>query len=270
MEPSLTLRPIGHIRSHQQAKFDARHQPLEEAGADETHLLELLPGCDYETALQDLAGFERIWLLWWFHKNARWRPLVLPPRGPAQRRGVFATRSPHRPNPLGLTPVRLLGIEGLRLTLGPCDLLDGTPVLDIKPYFPAYDAFPEARGGWIEDVEAAVSGPPAYTVDFDPHATVQADWLAAEWRIDFRARLVELLSRDPSPHRTRRIKKRRGGEFEIGCGSWHALFRVEGTRVTIIAIEAAYPMRFLLESWRQDVPDREAQLAYVARWPRIE
>jgi tRNA (Thr-GGU) A37 N-methylase len=64
-----------------------------------------------EQALQDVAGFDRVWLLWWFHRNETWRPLVLPPRGPSQRRGVFATRSPHRTNPLGMTPVRLLGVE---------------------------------------------------------------------------------------------------------------------------------------------------------------
>ena len=132
MEPSLTLRPIGHIRSHQQAKFDARHQPLEEADAGETHLLELLPGCDYETALQDLAGFERIWLLWWFHKNAHWRPLVLPPRGPAQRRGVFATRSPHRPNPAFSRPP-MIAITGVsKEVIAAADMAVEIPMYGMK------------------------------------------------------------------------------------------------------------------------------------------
>ena len=88
-DPSLTLRPIGYVRSGKHVKFQTLHQPAE--SAEERSLIELLPDQDYELALRDLAGFSRIWLVWWFHKNPNWRPLVLPPRGPAQRRGLFAT-----------------------------------------------------------------------------------------------------------------------------------------------------------------------------------
>ena len=87
--------------------------------------------------------------------------------------------------------------------LGECDLVDGTPVFDIKPYVPAYDSFPEARAGWIEEVDALMAAPPSFTVQFSPLATAQADWLRANWQIDFSARLHELLARDPTPHRTR-------------------------------------------------------------------
>ena len=154
---SLTLRPIGYLRTRQQLKFHAGHQPV--AAAEETSELELLANCGYEQALQDLAGMERVWLVWWFHRNTDWRPLVLPPRGSSQRRGVFATRSPHRPNPLGLTCVPLLGVEGRRLLLGRCDLVDGTPVFDIKPYVAEHDAFPESRAGWIDAVDAELRAP---------------------------------------------------------------------------------------------------------------
>ena len=193
-----SLRPIGFITTGKQVKFDALHQPSEDQ--PERNVLELLPDGGFDLALRDLDGFSRVWLLWWFHRNESWRPLVLPPRGPARRRGVFATRSPHRPNPLGLTPVSLLGIEGRRLILGPCDLVDGTPVFDIKPYIPAYDSFPDENPGWTGEVEAA-GVPAAYQLHFSPLAAVQAAWLQAEWRIDFRPRLTELLTRDPAPHR---------------------------------------------------------------------
>lgn len=234
---------------------------------EERNELELLPGCNYEQALQDLAGMERVWLLWWFHRNDNWRPLVLPPRGPAQRRGVFATRSPHRPNPLGLTSVPLLGIVGRRLSLGPCDLVDGTPVFDVKPYVGAYDAFPESRAGWIDTMEAQLREPPRFTVRLTDAADVQASWLKEHWNIDFTARLIELLSRDPTPHRTRRIRRRDETKLEIGCGAWRAVFTVEDKRVNIVALEAAYPLRFLARPDYKDVPDREAQLAFLARWP---
>lgn len=265
VDPSLTLQPIGYIRTQKQVKFQVRHQPAEHE--EERNVLELLPGRGYEQAVQDLAGFERVWLLWWFHRNTGWRPLVLPPRGPAQRRGVFATRSPHRPNPLGMTPVRLLGVEGLRLWLGTCDLVDGTPVFDIKPYVAAYDAFPETGAGWIATVDAALAEPARFTVVFTEKAEEQAEWLKQNWGIDFRPRLIELLARDPAPHRTRRIKRLDPEQFVIGCGAWRAIFTVSATTVRVLALEAAYPLRFMLRPNHEEVPDREAQMAFLALWP---
>jgi tRNA-Thr(GGU) m(6)t(6)A37 methyltransferase TsaA len=262
--PALPLHPIGYLRTPQRAKFDARHQPADTA--EERHTLELLPGRGYGTALRDLAGFDRIWLLWWFHRNTAWRPLVLPPRGPARRRGVFATRSPHRPNPLGLTPVRLLGIDGLTLHLGPCDLVDGTPVFDLKPYVPAFDAFPDAKAGWIDAVEATLGAPPAFAVEFAPLARDQMAWLRSGWRVDFEPRLRELLARDPSPHRTRRIRHGRDGCREIACGGWRALFSLTDKTVRVTAIETGFPREFLHREQHANVPDREAQIAFMSQW----
>ncbi len=265
MELSLTLRPIGFVRTPKPHKFDARHQPREEEA--ECNTLELLPGHDFEQALRDLEGFSRIWLLWWFHRNESWKPMVQPPRGPRGKRGVFSTRSPHRPNPLGMTPVRLLGISGRKLLLGPCDLVDGTPVFDIKPYIPAYDAFPEERGGWTEAVDCAEAAPPAYAVKFSAKAAEQAEWLAASHGVDFRARLVELLERDPSPHRTRRIRRRADGVLEVGCGAWRARFEVGEGAVSVLELGAGYMPSFLNDPARPHVPEREAQLAFWAKWP---
>lgn len=268
-DAALTLRPIGHIRSGQPLKFHARHQPDETEEA--TSVLELLPGKNFEQALADLAGFERVWLMWWFHRNTTWRPQVIPPRGPQKRRGVFATRSPHRPNPLGLTPVRLLGIEGRVLRLGPCDLMDGTPVFDIKPYVPAYDSFPGERAGWIDEVDALHAAPPAFTVELASLAAEQAEWLRTGWDIDFLPRARELLGRDPSPHRTRRIRRTDTG-FEIGCGAWRAMFILDAaaSRVTITALGPGYPWSMLREHGEKGVPDHAAQVAFLTRWPDSE
>ena len=265
MDPSLTIRPIGFLRSGKGVRFKTLHQPDEAAA--ETNVLELNPGPGIREALRDLDGMERIWLIWWFHRAESWRPLVLPPRGPSKRRGVFSTRSPHRPNPIGMTPARLLGIEGLRLLLGPCDLLEGTPVLDIKPYVPAYDAFPESRAGWIEAVEALQSEPPRFSVAWSALAQEQVQWLKVAWSVDFQQRVVDILGRDPSPHRTRRIRSLPEGNFEMGCGAWRVEFRVWDAAVEIFAVKPSFPVRFLLEAWRDEIPDREAQLAFLQRWP---
>jgi tRNA-Thr(GGU) m(6)t(6)A37 methyltransferase TsaA len=268
METTLTLQPIGYIRSEKSVKFHAPHQPAEET--EEHSVLELLPGHSFEQALQDLSGFTRVWLLWWFHRNSSWNPLVQPPRGPVKKRGVFATRSPHRPNPLGLTCVQLISVEGRRLILGPCDLVDGTPVFDIKPYIPEYDAFPDSCAGWTEEVDEMHMAPPSFEVRFSPLAVMQARWLSEVWEIDFRPRMVEMLARDPSAHRTRRIKRRGEDHWMIGCGAWRSVFTVEDKIVHVVALEPGYPMRFLLDPERGAMPDKEAQLAFFEHWPEVE
>jgi len=267
-DPSLTLRPIGYVRSGKHVKFQTLHQPAE--SAEERSVIELLPDQDYELAVRDLAGFSRIWLVWWFHRNPNWRPLVLPPRGPARRRGLFATRSPHRPNPLGLTPVKLLGVEKRILIIGPCDLMEGTPIFDIKPYIPAYDSFPGSAAGWTDEVDDGFDGPPRFTVKLLPLAVAQADWLRSNWTVEFTPRLLELLSRDPSVHRGRRIRRRNESQLVIGCGAWRAVYRVEGAAVEIDSLEAAYPLRFLEDPNRHGIPDQEAQLAFIAHWKQAK
>ena len=104
-------------------------------------------------ALRDLDGFERIWVIFQFHENAGWRPTTRPPVPPKgrDRVGTFASRSPYRPNPIGLSCVRLLKIDGLTLFVDEADLLNETPILDIKPYIPMADAFPNAKAGWVEE-----------------------------------------------------------------------------------------------------------------------
>lgn len=115
--------------------------------------IELLPQIPVD-ALRALEGFERIWLIYVFHMNEGWSALVTPPRGPRIKRGVLATRSPHRPAPIGLSAVELVSIEERMLRVRGVDLLDGTPILDIKPYVPYADAFPSARAGWVDEVDA--------------------------------------------------------------------------------------------------------------------
>lgn len=104
---------------------------------------------EFEDGLKDLEGFERIWLIYWFHRSARTR-LRITPFLDDQERGLFATRAPTRPNPIGMSSVRLLGVEGNVLKVADLDILDGTPLLDIKPYAPAFDCFKVRRSGWLD------------------------------------------------------------------------------------------------------------------------
>lgn len=156
--PVFTLRPIGVVRTPYARRMDAPHQPSVVAGTETGQPAEATLELDSwvpEAALRDLEGFQRLWLIFAFHLSEGWAPLVQPPRGPRAKRGVLATRSPHRPNPLGLSCVELVAVEGRVLRLRGVDLLDGTPVLDLKPYVPYADAFPDAGAGWIDLVDQA-------------------------------------------------------------------------------------------------------------------
>lgn len=208
----LSCRPIGYLRTEPRPKFLTPSQPA----AGLSGCVELLP--EYAGCLADLDGFSRVWLIWWFHKHRTWRPRVLPPRGRSGRKGLFSTRSPHRPNPLGISSVPLLSIEGTRLWIGEHDLLDGTPVLDVKPYVPAFDSFPSESIGWLE----AVSDEAAYEVS-----------CAVEMDPDLQVRVLDLLSVDPLPHRTRRIMRLASGEYRLSSGDWRIYYRIEGHRVLI-------------------------------------
>ncbi len=149
LDPQLRfpIEPVGVVRSPYQWREEAPRQA--NTGAAVTAVVVLRPGL--QNTLHCLHGFDYCWLLTWLHRSYGWREQLVPPRDRVKR-GVFATRSPDRPNPIGLSAVRLLAVVGCRLRVRGVDLLDGTPVLDIKPYIPAYDAFPLAAAGWVDEL----------------------------------------------------------------------------------------------------------------------
>lgn len=146
---SVEMQAIGVVHSSYRERYSAPRQPALEDTEPAT--IELNRGMNLEQALADLEGFSHIWVIYWMHLNQGWNPTVIPPRGPKVRRGLFSTRAPHRPNSIGLSAVRLKKIEGRILHIEGHDMLDGTPVLDIKPYIPYADAHSEASSGWLED-----------------------------------------------------------------------------------------------------------------------
>lgn len=154
----ITLRPIGVVHSPYKERHGTPRQAtlLQSAPANYQPAIaqiELFADRLPAIALKDLEGFERIWVISWLHLNDHWNPTVTPPRGPRIRRGTLATRAPHRPNPIGLSAPKLLKVDGLNLSVEGIDLLDQTPVLDIKPYVTYCDAFPLAHCGYVSELE---------------------------------------------------------------------------------------------------------------------
>jgi tRNA-Thr(GGU) m(6)t(6)A37 methyltransferase TsaA len=139
------FQPIGLIRS----PFTRGEQtPIQPYRSRAVGQVELLP--EYEPGLQELEGFSHVILLYFFHHSEPGYDLTVVPFLHDEPKGLFATRYPRRPNPIGLSVVRLVRREGRVLHVDGIDVLDGTPLLDVKPYVPPFDAFPEATLGWLE------------------------------------------------------------------------------------------------------------------------
>jgi tRNA-Thr(GGU) m(6)t(6)A37 methyltransferase TsaA len=143
----IEYRPIGFVSSPHQTTNGTPIQPSRASGIEGTVVLE----DEYVEALSDLDGFSHIILICHLHKAADSKLKVVPYLD-TELRGLFATRAPSRPNPIGLSVVRLLGIDGCRLRIEGVDLLDGTPVLDIKPYVGDFDVPTKVRCGWLDEV----------------------------------------------------------------------------------------------------------------------
>ena len=149
------VSPIGIVHSPFHGQADIPRQPAF-AGERAIGTVTVFP--PYAGGLADLEGFERIWLVCWLDRAREPRMRVTPYLETGER-GLFSTRSPNRPNPIGISPVRLLRREDAVLHVADLDLLDGTPVLDIKPYVPRIDAFPDSGEGWIRHRNDLPKGP---------------------------------------------------------------------------------------------------------------
>ncbi len=221
------LAIIAHIHTDLPSRFGIPRQ---------SGLAEALEGTivftpDYRdpNALRGLEGYSHLWLIWEFSEAVaeRWSPTVKPPRlGGNTRMGVFATRSPNRPNPLGLSCVRLTGIDlgtpqGPVLRVAGADLMDGTPIYDIKPYIPYADCRPDARGGFTEGIDYRL-----LRVDF-PEA------LLAMVPESKRAALIEVLAQDPRPGYRRGDDGRRYG---VSFAGLDVRFVVEGETLRVVDI----------------------------------
>ncbi len=179
-------------------------------------------------ALRGIEGYSHLWLIWNFSLAERedWSPTVRPPRfGGNTRVGVFATRSPYRPNPIGLSSVRLIAVEdtkdGRVLVVEGADILDGTPIYDIKPYLPYTDSHPEATGGFAKDVQ-----------DYSIEVMIPDEYAAILSEDELRE-ITALLAHDPRPS----YKKDENYEYGMIYGGYEIFFKADECKLTVTRIE---------------------------------
>ncbi len=186
-----------------------------------------------KAALDDLEGFSHLWIIFGFHKNTNWNAKVLPPRGSDKKIGVFATRSPYRPNPIGISCVRLVKKEGLSLFVSQYDLLDQTPIYDIKPYLPYADSFPEAKIGWLEGIELE-----RCQVLFTELAQTQLKYL--EILTEFKSTIIDQLSFEPLNQKKKRVRKLSDSRAVFSYKTWRVEFSVDKNQIEVQKIYSGY------------------------------
>lgn len=239
MPRELVVEPIGIIRTPFLKKADVPRQPRVAAGTPGVILLNT--GRGFEDALDDLERWPRIWVLFWFDRVDGWKPRVLPPRS-GRKRGVFSTRAPHRPNPIGLSVLTLDRVEGLQVHVRDVDMLDETPVIDIKPYVPYTDAITDTSSGWLESPDDPI---PTFEVAVSDRAREQLEFLDT-LGVRLRERIEQALSIGPEPHAYRRIR-RDGDLWRMGVSEWYVRYSFKDRRVDVVEIGTGITPRRLVE-----------------------
>ena len=232
----MTLKVIAYARNGHTDKFGIPRQSREESPILTRIVFE--PEYNVQEALRGIEGFSHLWLLWGFSEVQRdnvqctkdWSPTVRPPRlGGNKRMGVFATRSPFRPNPIGLSSVRLVAVEAetgrMELIVSGADVLDGTPIYDIKPYLSFSDSHPEAKNGFAEETKDY-----GLEVRFGEDLTAQN---LDKTSIKLLRDIEYILSQDPRPAYQDDPER----EYKMDYAGWRVTFTVAGNVVHVVKIE---------------------------------
>ena len=221
----MELKVIAYARNGHTDKFGIPRQSREESPIQTRIVFE--PEFRIPEALRGIEGYSHLWLLWGFSETEGWSPTVRPPRlGGNKRMGVFATRSPFRPNPIGLSSVRLLGVENGELIVSGADVLDGTPIYDIKPYLSFSDSHPDAQNGFADETK---------------NRTLEVVWEPANDQVmtsikprsHLEQEICYILSQDPRPGYQDDPER----EYKLDYAGYRVTFSVNNQQVLVKRVE---------------------------------
>jgi tRNA-Thr(GGU) m(6)t(6)A37 methyltransferase TsaA len=251
---------IGFMRCSEQHRYE---MPRQGVFADNTGIIELNSGHNFEQALRDLAGFDRIWVLFDFHLNSTWKPLVKPPyTSDSKKISMFATRSPHRPNSIGMSCVELVKIEKNLLHIRNFDLLNGTPIIDIKPYIPAADSFPEAATGWLPQPLKAL-----YSIQYSTIMQQQLKFIAENSSFDIKKFIELQLATNPFDNARKRLicLDKQQGSYQLAFRTWRINFLSLGDNELMIEkLYSAYTATELHSDTEDKYKDKELHRKFMA------
>jgi tRNA-Thr(GGU) m(6)t(6)A37 methyltransferase TsaA len=259
-EAEIIIKPIGVVKSDFKLRYET---PRQGVLADESiSVIKLYTKHNFQQALKGLEGFDRIWVLYQFHLNNNWKPQVNPPRHTRKKIGVFATRAPYRPNQIGMSCVRLVKIDGLKIYISGSDILDGSPVIDIKPYLPYSDSFPDSETGWVKSGLENI-----YEIIIEDEAALQCKWLKEKADINLKnfARLqLEFNPADDSRKRIERLNSDKNS-FVLAYRTWRIFYTIdeEERKVVIQKINTGYTKTELKNLKEDKYEDKKLANSFV-------
>jgi tRNA-Thr(GGU) m(6)t(6)A37 methyltransferase TsaA len=241
MNKEILINAIGYLSSDLKQRYETPRQGV--LAKDSKAVIHLIPKQNFDQAVKDLDGFDRIWIIYQFHLNKNWKPLVTPPRHTRKKVGVFATRAPYRPNQLGLSCVKLDKVEGLKIFISESDLLDGTPILDIKPYLPYSDSFPDVKTGWAKSDITEM-----FKVVFNTKSKKTAEELKSEKNInlfDYTRIQLEFNPTDLSRKRLSKVKSQKSDKenYVLSYQDWQIHYLVDEINKKVSVQEIIYSER---------------------------
>lgn len=228
--------PIAYFNCSKTQNLEASSQGVLDPHA--TGIIDLQGLPQWSQMISELEGFSHLWVIFVFHRTeGQWKVKVQPPRA-SRKIGVFATRSPYRPSPIGMSAVEIEKIEGSKIHIRGHDLVNETPILDIKPYLAYADSFPLARQGWIEKE-------PLFEVELSRSANEALDFLEGEGLTEFRSTLQQQLRFHPTNKKKKRVRSLHGSPFhyEFSYRTWRVHFELppdNDQKVLVHSITSGY------------------------------
>jgi len=228
-----TVDPIGYFHTISHARYQVPRQPSSDLPNE--GVIVLKSHHHFEQALEGVEGFERLWILFRFHQATHWKPKVMPPRG-RKKRGVFATRAPHRPNFMGLSCVQLVDIKGLKLFVVNHDLIDGTPILDIKPYLSYADAFLNQKQGWVDTLPPETK----WQIEWSELAEKQVHFLKEWGELQLKEMINKRLQISPFPYANNRVRQEAGERYTLAYQTWRVSYTIHTASIQIERLFSGY------------------------------
>ena len=231
---NLNLAPIGYFKCQKNQAFETSSQGhLDQS--NEIGCIELNKGLNFEQALNGLQEMSHLWVFFWFHQKSNWKPMVQVPRGSLKKQGVFATRSPHRPNPIGLSLLEIVEIKGLKIFVKNFDLLNETPILDLKPFHPEADRPLDPQLGWMENLNAL-----EYSIALSPIFSKQFQFLQEQNITELLSFARQQLRFDPFNWKKKRVVLNENQTGTLAYRTWRIDFSWNDSQIQLEKIRSGY------------------------------
>lgn len=239
------MQPVGIFKCEKNRSYETASQPYLQKD-NQSGYIEINADLNPQQILFGLKDMSHIWVIFSFHEKDHWRSMVLPPRGIKNKLGVLATRSPHRPNFLGLSLLKIDKIQQNKIYVSQFDILNNSPIFDVKPFHPEADT-PTGilKLGWLENLDAN-----EYSVNWSTLATEQLSFLIKNNLTNLKSFCEQQLSFEPTNSKKKRIQKISKSYFELAYKTWRIIFRVSNSakKVTCIKIHTGYSDLDLLKN----------------------